>query len=157
VHKKKQIGFQIRTANNLFMRSLDNYTNDKYGDDAPAIAHGWVLDYLAHNQDKDIYQKDIEKEFGLTKSSVSCMLKILEERQCIKRQSVQEDARLKKIIILPKGETIYKQGRENLRIFEEKMAENISEEDKEVFLRVLNQFKENILSSERKNFGEDEK
>ena len=33
------------------------------GLDEIALMHGWILRYLYEHQDKEIYQKDIEKEF----------------------------------------------------------------------------------------------
>lgn len=60
------------------------------------------------------------------------------------------DARLKRIILLPKGVEIHKKSFDNVKLMEEILKQNISEEDLETFFRVTNQMKENILNAEKK-------
>ena len=47
-------------------------------------------------KEKDIFQKDLEKEFDLKRSSVSLLLNNMEKSDLIQRVPVAEDARLKK-------------------------------------------------------------
>ena len=46
----------------------------------------------------DVYQKDIEEEFRIRKSTVTGILKLLEKNGFIRRESVPQDARLKRIV-----------------------------------------------------------
>lgn len=62
-----------------------------------------ILRYLQKNSDKDIFQKYIEEEFDLRRSTVSSMLTHLEQKGYVQRESVSYDARLKKITITPAG------------------------------------------------------
>ena len=58
-------------------------------------ANGYIISYLCENKDKNIFQRDIEREFDLSRSTVSTILKQLESEGLIERKSVIIDARLK--------------------------------------------------------------
>ena len=53
-------------------------------------------------QKHSIYQKDIEKEFGLRPSTATEVLKALEKKELICRVSEKQDARLKRIELRPR-------------------------------------------------------
>ena len=49
--------------------------------------NGWIIgDYLASNRDKDIFQKDIEYNFSIRRSTVSGILQLMEKRICKPRK-----------------------------------------------------------------------
>lgn len=54
--------------------------------------HGRILGYLYWSRPKDVYQKDIEEHFNITRSSVAGIVKLMEQKGYILRQSVQGDA-----------------------------------------------------------------
>ena len=57
-----------------------------------------ILNYiLLETLHRDIYQKNLEEEFQVRKSTVSGILKLMEKNGFIYRESVKEDARLKKV------------------------------------------------------------
>ena len=51
-------------------------------------ANGYIISYLCENKDKNIFQRDIEREFDLSRSTVSTILKQLESEGLIERKSV---------------------------------------------------------------------
>ena len=51
------------------------------------------------SMEQDIFQKDIEEEFGIRPSSVTGLLQALEQEGLISRESVSTDGRLKKIVL----------------------------------------------------------
>lgn len=58
-----------------------------------------ILNYiLLETLHRDIYQKNLEEEFQVRKSTVSGILKLIEKNGFIYRESVKEDARLKRIL-----------------------------------------------------------
>ena len=52
--------------------------------------------------DTEIYQKDIEQEFKVSRATASNMLQLMERKGLIVRESVSCDARLKKISLTRK-------------------------------------------------------
>ena len=70
-------------------------------------AQGNILNFiLVEGQKHSIYQKDIEKEFGLRPSTATEVLKALEKKELICRVSEKQDARLKRIEFTSKAEEI---------------------------------------------------
>ena len=58
-----------------------------------------VLHYiLFQSLQRDIYQKDVEKEFQIRRSTATGTLQILEKNGFITREPVKQDARLKKLM-----------------------------------------------------------
>ena len=47
-----------------------------------------IIRFLECNQERDIYQKDVEKEFGITRSTASRVLVLMEEKGLVKRMGV---------------------------------------------------------------------
>lgn len=58
------------------------------------------------SMEQDIFQKDIEEEFGIRPSSVTGLLQALEQEGLISRESVSSDGRLKKIVLTDKAKEI---------------------------------------------------
>ncbi|PXV89045.1 MarR family transcriptional regulator [Lachnotalea glycerini] len=103
--KIKSIGKSIIDLSYLLKRDMDQ-----------AIAgHGLtrmqavILKFLDNESGKrDIFQKDIEKEFRIRKSSVTSVLQLLEKNGYIERESMKEDARFKKIVLTEKARQVNK-------------------------------------------------
>lgn len=70
-------------------------------------AQGNILNYiLVDGRKRPVYQKDIEKEFGLRPSTATEALKNLEAKGLICRISEKQDGRLKRIELTSKAEEI---------------------------------------------------
>ena len=66
-----------------------------------------VLHYiLFQSLKKDIYQKDIEKEFQIRRSTATGILQLLEKKRFVIRETVEWDARLKKLVPTAKAEGV---------------------------------------------------
>ncbi|HJA93268.1 MAG TPA: MarR family transcriptional regulator [Candidatus Eisenbergiella merdipullorum] len=53
---------------------------------------------LSHCQEGPVFQRDIENVFGLSRSTATGILQLLEKNGIIRRESVASDARLKKLV-----------------------------------------------------------
>lgn len=62
---------------------------------------------LLESEHKDIYQKDVEEEFCIRKSTATGILKLMEEHGFITREAVESDARLKRIVPTGKAEKVH--------------------------------------------------
>lgn len=112
--------------------------------DQAAAKHGLtrtqavVLKYLEEETEKrEIFQKDIEKEFQIRKSSVTSVLQLLEKNGLITRESVIEDGRLKKIILTKKAREVNLVIGDGLEKREEKFYQVLSEKEVENFFLIL--------------------
>lgn len=102
-----------------------------------------VLIYLL-NENEYKNQRDIEKEFGLTNPTVNGILNRLETKGFIERKISKLDARNKEIHLTDKSLKLNLEMKINVKNFEKKLINNISEEELNVFYNVINKINENI-------------
>lgn len=93
-----------------------------------------ILGYMYSNlEKKDIFQKNIEEEFDIRKSSVTSVLTLMEKNGLIKRVSVSEDARLKKLTLTEKGIEIHKSIYKEIEKLENTISNTLTDEELEKF------------------------
>lgn len=67
------------------------------------MMQSWIIRFLYEHSEEDIYQRDIEAEFSIARSTATGILKLMEKRGYIRRVSVERDARLKKLELTEVG------------------------------------------------------
>ena len=108
-------------------------------------AQGNILDYIIlESMAHDVYQKEIEQEFGLRPSTATEALKTLEAKGLIHRVPNKNDARYKKIIFTEKAEAIRETLKAEIEGSERLLLDGISEEEKREFLRIAQRMLENL-------------
>ena len=116
-----------------------------------------VLHYiLAKSLENPVYQKDIEKEFRVSKSTVTEILQLMEKNGFIDRKSSKRDGRMKRIMPTEKAITIQKEVMENIRTVEEKLLAGVNEEDYRTCLKVLKKMSENLAEEKDHMKGREE-
>lgn len=104
-----------------------------------------VLQYIAEESGKkEVFQKDIEDEFGIRRSTVTQIIQLMEKEELVIRESVEQDARLKKLSLTEKAYEIEKVMKGQIREMEAELEENISHEEKEVLLNILYKIRKNL-------------
>ena len=101
--KKRKIGHELRTLDNMMSRNLMAAARERGVDELTAM-HGWILGYLCRNEHKDIFQKDIEAEFKICRSTVTNILKLMEKKGYISREPEPGDARRNRVTLTDKGQ-----------------------------------------------------
>ena len=137
------IGLHINKLSRIISRKVDAAVFNAI-DDNITVSQAYVIDFITDNTDRDIFQKDLELEFGLKRSSVSLMLNNMEKSDLIKRVPVPEDARLKKIVLTEKAVEISKKISVAIDAVEGRIAESLGEEEVHLFLNMLNKIRTDI-------------
>lgn len=106
-------------------------------------AQGRVLHFILA-QTEDVFQKDIEEEYGLRPPTATELLKKMEKSGLICREAASYDARLKKIIATEKAMQYKKQVINDLLSLENDLTRGISEEEMETFFRVTKTMLKNL-------------
>ena len=104
---------------------------------------------LFETMERDLYQRDIEEEFCIRRSTASGILQLMEKNGFIYRKSVAKDARLKQIIPTEKAEKLGMDILANIQEMEKKLTTGIPKEDLEVCLRVLQKMICNLSDEEQ--------
>lgn len=100
-------------------------------------AQGAILDYiLVESAERSVYQKDIEREFGLRPSTATESLKALEAQKLIMRVPDERDGRWKRIVFTPEAERVREKLKAEIDQSEELLLRGVTEEEKELFLRI---------------------
>ena len=108
-------------------------------------SQGNILDYiLVESMKRKVYQKDIEREFGLRPPTASEVLKALEKRELICRIPDEEDGRWKRIVFTRKAEKLHRALRREIEESEALFLQGISREEQETFLRIAAKMLENL-------------
>jgi len=145
---KRPIGFELRKLSNLLAREVDNSTgkiNENFGtNEGITGTNGWVIGYIFHNQNKDVFQRDLEEEFQIRRSTVSKILQTMESKGFIKREPVDYDARLKKLVLTEKALKHHEVMIEMLEGMEAKLLNGLSEQEINDFLSTLEKMKKNL-------------
>lgn len=136
-----KFGFQIKSLSNMIKKKIDVLNRDS----ELTGFQGFLLRYLImEGSRRDVFQRDVEKRMEISRSSVTSVLQLMEKNGFIGREPVDYDARLKKIVVTPKGLAADQHQIETFEKIEEILCDGISEEDLQTLHRVLNQMKHNI-------------
>lgn len=126
------ISFLLKNLDNHIQRYLHSLYKRKEFQDC-SLMNMWVSDFLFDNQNREIYQKDIEAEFFINRATASKMLLLMEEKRLIRRMPSENDARLKKIQLLPDGFRLHEICIVIRAEIEKKLTQNLTPEEIEVF------------------------
>lgn len=137
------IGHEIKAIDHLMQRKMySNATNA--GIDKVTIMHGWIIGYLYENRNNNIFQKDIESAFSISRSTVTNIVKLMEKKGYIQRVSVDNDARLKKLILTEKGMELNSVIRETVIENENRLNSILSQEEKDTFLSLIRKLRKGL-------------
>ena len=115
-------------------------------------AQGNILNFiLVEGQKHSIYQKDIEKYFGICRSAVTNIIQTLEKKGYICRASVANDARLKKVMLTEKGRENHEKLGEIFQKMDAQLEEGITEEELHAFMHVIDKVYYNMEKMKGEN------
>ena len=123
--------------------------SEAVGDDGLTTMQKHVLKHiLLETMHREVYQKDIEEEFRIRKSTATGILQLME--------SSKKDARLKRIVPTPKAEALRPEILEHIRDTEKRLIQGIDQEDVKICRKVLVQMIQNLAENKTENKEEDE-
>ena len=108
----------------------------------------------ANNENRDVYQRDVEQWFHIRRSSVTAILQGMEQDGFITRSAVAKDARLKRLVATEKGRACHKQIEASIARFEDDLQSGIDPQQVAAARAVLEQTLRNaqhILQEENTN------
>lgn len=112
-------------------------------------AQGNILNYiLVDGRKRPVYQKNIEKEFGLRPSTATEALKNLEAKGLICRISEKQDGRLKRIELTSKAEEIRHLITSEIAESENLLLKGITEEERRIFIKIGKKMLKNLDEAE---------
>lgn len=141
--REEKIGFEIRRLDHMLGRNMQAHVRAA-GIDEVTLMHGWIIRYLYTNQDKDVFQKDIEQYFSIGRSTVTNIIQLMERKGYIARESVEHDARLKKVVLTEKGIRNQEMLEDLVESLDTRLVDGITDEELSVFYSVIEKLKRNL-------------
>ena len=128
-------------AKKVYATDDENLVIVDYKDDATAF--------------KNIKKGTISGKGVINNRVTNYLMQLLEKNGFVVRESVEWDARLKKIVPTEKAEGVREEILSNISSMEKILKQGISKEDMKICKNVLAQMSENLLGNEKKSRGEE--
>lgn len=140
---------EIKKTQNLIFRLLEAKSKGDV-ENSLTFADRHICGYLLRQKDKPVFQRDIEKEFSLRRSSASMQLAKMEEKGLILRKTDDTDKRLKEISLTKKAEDELTSSFKKVDTLESMVVKDLSDEEIESFLKTLKKIQDAVIrESER--------
>ncbi len=143
---KRSVGIELRSLTNLIMRQIE------YNGTADALerisgANIWIIGYLAACSGQDVFQRDLEDAFGVTRSTASKVVNRMVQMGLIQRESVAYDARLKKLSLTAKAHQLVDLMQKNAAVMDDRLTKGFSPEELETLFQYIERMKQNFQPS----------
>lgn len=135
------LGKGIHILSRQLKREMD-FKLAKYGITGVQSAMiGFIYD---ESRKKDVFAKDIEKNFDIRRASIAGMLQNMEKNGLIKRETVGNDARLRRIVLTQKVLKIRKEVEKNIRKVEKQAMEGLTKEEVKKYVELTKKMSTNL-------------
>lgn len=142
IRRSDTIGYKIRLLHNQLHKNMEA-KREENSDDLTGMQR-WTLGFLKEHMEQDVYQRDLEEAFSVSRATASNMLSLMERKGLIERVSVEHDARLKKLVLTKKATDMLEQVDEDIKSMEARLTEGMDEEEIAALQRYLNQMLGNL-------------
>ena len=142
MRREDNIGYKMRLIHNRIHKQMEAKRQVNEGDITGM--QRWTVGFLKDHDGTDIYQKDIEQEFKVSRATASNMLRVMERKGLITREAVSCDARLKKIVLTEKARAMAERAKRDVKEMEDRIVAGFSEEEILLLKSYLDRIMENI-------------
>lgn len=141
-----KISMELHSLTNMNRRFIDNSSHKKIVDSITGT-NGWIIGYLDRNSDRDVFQRDLEETFGITRSTVSKVVNLMVQKGLVERSGVEHDARLKKLTLTEKSRELISFMHEDSDNLENILTSGFSDEEKAQLTEYINRMKNNMKTA----------
>lgn len=141
---EKHIGSEIRCLANKIRREIEGLAAIQKLDELSST-NGYIIVYISQSN-PPVYQRDLERAFGITRSTASRVISLMEKKGLIERRSVANDARLKEIALTSKAVELSENVRLELSSFERKLMHDFTPKETEQLLSYLKRMEKNLFT-----------
>jgi len=109
-------------------------------------SRGYVIGFInrKNSAGEEVYERDIEKEFGIRRSTATQMLNSMEKNGLIERVSESSDKRLKRIVLTKKAKECHKIVCAKLDKIDEELTGLLTKEEFSQLKNILEKLKEGL-------------
>ena len=140
---RRIVGYEIKTLENLITRKILSIAKEE-GYPALTTVQIRIMRYLFMNRDNEIYQRDIEKNFVVRRSTASGIIDTMEKNGMLKREESTLDLRTKRIVLTDKYIDRMEFLESLIEKFQNDLTTGISDVELNTFFSVIDKMKENL-------------
>ena len=146
--KATSLSISLRKVNILLKRRFESSPIRKELDSGTGM-HGYIICYLKDNNNRDLFQKDVEQNFSMRRSTATAILQLMEKNGLIERKAVDYDARLKKIILTERAKQLANLFEEEKRATNEVIESGFTKSELEQLYSLLDRVANNLQNNEK--------
>lgn len=139
----KSASCELRRLTNHVRRKLMTFKGDK-NNKRQTSSHYYIINYIASKGNEDVFQRDIDQRFSLRRPTTTEILKLMERNGLVTKKSVENDLRLKKVVLTKKARVLGEEFETFLEDMEAQMTEGISQEHMDIFFEVVEKMRQNL-------------
>ena len=139
------IGLKIKKIQSIIRKNIHNSEVFKNNEELTNVI-GWTIGFISRRNTKGIetYQKDIEKEFQISRSTATGLLQNMEKLGYLYREVSDVDMRLKKIVLTEKSIELHKKVINTFEEIEGRLLSGFSEEEHKMLFDFLLRLEKNL-------------
>lgn len=143
MEQERRLAFTLRMIHNKIKYVIRKST--PRCDKAPGTQlQGGILGFLYHHQEEHIYQKDIEKEFGISRATATNTLQVMERNGFLVRKAQDKDARLKRIQMTEEAFQQHRLIEAHIDMMDKRMIQGMTGKEVSELYRLLDMVMENL-------------
>lgn len=144
--KEGNVGYKLRLLHNQIHNRMEyQKSQNEFECSDLTRMQRFTIGYLYRNRDRYIYQRDLETEFAISRATASNIISVMERKGLIKRESVEHDARLKKLVLTEQAMKMNQRIEQDIRETERLLTEGMNEDDKRKLHQYLDIMIQNLV------------
>ena len=139
------VGIKIKKIKSLIRKAIHNSETFKNNEELTNVI-GWTIGFISRRNDGGLetYQKDVEKEFKISRSTATGLLQNMEKLDYIYREVSEADSRLKRIVLTDKSIELHKRVILTFDNIENKLLTGFSDTEKDMLFSFLLRLEKNL-------------
>lgn len=143
MEEKRRIAFVLRAIHNQ-IKLIIRKSLPKCEAGPKSQLQGGILGYLYHHREQPVYQRDLEKEFRISRATATNTLQVMEREGLIVRKAQDRDARLKRIQMTEEALRGHIRIEAHMEMMEKCITEGMTEEEVRQLSRLLGMVMKNL-------------
>ncbi|HIU82210.1 MAG TPA: MarR family transcriptional regulator [Candidatus Ornithoclostridium faecavium] len=140
---KRPLGYEVKTLARMMKQRIDDTEFMRTNEQMTGM-QGWVLGYFTRHDGEEIFQRDLEAEFRVRRSTMTQLLNTMESRGLIERVEYEKDRRLKKIVPTTLAREFMERSIEAINEAEAQLTQGFSQQELDTFYSFIERCKYNL-------------
>jgi len=147
--KEKNTLFELKKLTHLILNEIEVNMDEESKKKVPSPTQIRIIGYIMEH-DNNVLQKELENALGISRATVSDVLKTMEKNNLIERVQSDIDTRTNKVILKESAIKKLEEGKTLFELISSKMYENISNDELILFNSILNKMIVNLENKKGK-------